>query len=95
VPFGQVQDDGAGFEQGLAALLPRRNLPEWMPGQVRGLLQLSEGEQVHVVGHLQFLQCPAHAHVPGQALAAVGGVGKGGEHGKHGYTLGSAREGLS
>lgn len=82
--FGQMQDDGAGFEQGPVALLPGRNLPERIACQVYGLLHLGEGEQLYVIGYRQFLQCPAHAHVTGQALAAVGGGGEGGEDGRHG-----------
>lgn len=81
--FGQVQDDRAGFEQDLVALLPGGNLSEGIPRQVGRLLHFGEGQQLHVIGHAQFLQRPAHAHVTGQALAAVGGGGKGGEDGGH------------
>ncbi|KAG1082450.1 hypothetical protein G6F40_015121 [Rhizopus arrhizus] len=34
-------------------------------------------------GHAQFFQRPAHAHVAGQALAAIGGGGEGSEDGTH------------
>ncbi|KAG1534258.1 hypothetical protein G6F50_015611 [Rhizopus delemar] len=79
----EVQDDGAGFEQDLSAVLPGRKLPNWIPCEVGGRLHLGEGQQLHVVGHAQFFQRPAHAHGAGQALAAIGGGGEGSEDGTH------------
>jgi len=82
--FGQVQDDRAGFKQPQIAFLIGGNLAERVPRTMRGFLHLGERQQLHVVGDAQFLQRPAHAHVAGQALAAVGGGCEGGEDRMHG-----------
>jgi hypothetical protein len=68
----EVQDDRARFEQGEVAFLVRRDLPEGMQRQMRGLLHLGEGHEAHVVRLVDFFERPAHPHVARQSAAAVG-----------------------
>ena len=85
--LGDVEDDGAGFEEAEVALLIGGNLPERMQRQVRRLLHLLEGDQANIIGLADFFERPANAHVPRQSLTAIGRGFEGGDGGSCGHGL--------
>ncbi|MGY2938199.1 hypothetical protein ACVWZK_003341 [Bradyrhizobium sp. GM0.4] len=87
VTLGDMEHDRAGLEQGEIAVLVGRNLPEWMQGEMRGFFHRLERNQTHVVRLADLFERPAHPHVAGLPLAAVGRAFEGGDGGGH-------REGL-
>ena len=68
----EVKHDRAGLEQREIAFLVRRDLPERMQREMRGLLHRLERDEANLVGLADFLERPANARVARQALAAVG-----------------------
>lgn len=81
--LGEMEDDGARFEQGEIALFIRGNLAEGMQAQMRGLLHRAERNEAHLVRLADFFQRPAHACVARESLAAVRRSFKGGNGDGH------------
>ena len=84
-----VEHNRAGLEQAEITVLVGRDLPERMQREMSGFFHRGERNQADLVGLAHFLQRPANARIPRQALAAIGRPFKGGDGGGHGKARGA------
>ena len=82
-----VKHDRAAFEYREIALLIGRYLAERVKRQMGGFLHRCKRHQADIIRLTDLLQCPAHASIPCQSLAAIRRSFERGDDGGHLATL--------
>src|ERR1700754_2024581 len=83
MPLCDMEHDRSCLEQAKASLFIRGNLTERMPRQMLGALHPGMGHKPYVIGLSRFFQRPTNTRIPGQSLATVGRMFKGGNGDRH------------
>ena len=71
MPLPDVQDDCARFEEMELAVLPSRNLSEWIKPPMIWRLEFGKGHETNIVWLSNLLQRPPDAEIARQCSAAV------------------------
>src|ERR1700754_1932072 len=83
MPLCDMEHDRSCLEQAKASFFIRGNLTERMPRQMLGALHPGMGHKANVIRLSRFFERPTNTRVPGQSLATIGRIFKGGNRDRH------------